>query len=84
MAVKKKQTSISNLVPKNPETINSIGDRNTKGLFEFIVYYEVTENVLFHIFGYMIQNPVKSTDRHDCPDLIVQSTTSHHCILLSY
>ena len=56
---KKKQTSITNLICSNPESIDSIANRNVERLFESIVHSKVIDNILFYFSPYMIYNLVK-------------------------
>ena len=57
---KMKQTSIANLLSKNPEsTTDSTANGNVEGTLEFIAHSKVTDNILFFISGYIIGNLAK-------------------------
>ena len=76
LAIKKKQTSMANLIPKNPKATVSVAKRNFEGLFASIAHSKVTDNILFYISGYITRNPVKSIDFQDCAISMVQSAAS--------
>ena len=62
LEIKKRQTSVTNLISSNQETPDSTANRNVKELFESIVHSKVTDNILFYISGYMIRNFVTNID----------------------
>ena len=77
LEIKKRQTSVTNLISSNQETPDSTANRNVKELFESIVHSKVTDNILFYISGYMIRNFVTNIDFQDCVTSMPQPAVSN-------